>query len=379
MKIEKIMEMDADDRRILSILQDNPETSHSQIAKTINKSQPAVGARILKLERKKLLATQYGLDISKTKDIILATVSMYVKDAPKLLKRVIHCPYVVNAFSMTGLSNVMIWLMGSNIEKIEEIIDVHFRAKPDIKNLHISIITESILPLVLPIDFRMEYHDKLECKNECIEMVYDIEEDDIIEEEYVPASVGGELDKIFGIDDDDKRIIMYLQSEPDITHTEIARRIGKSQPAIGARVVKLKKKGFLKMQKGVNFSNVNGLELVRVAISTHDLDAVKEKLNSCNMVLASFRGTGDKSLVAFVAGPSVIEINNFLDNCFRREDVIDEMETSLVIKVMKDLILPYNFQVEFNEESGCAGCRYSPAIAESDIQEVISQYALARE
>ena len=47
-------------------------------------------------------------------------------------------------------------------------------------------------------------------------------------------------DDLLEIDDTDKEIIELLQENPDITHSEISEKVHKSQPAVGARIIKLK-------------------------------------------------------------------------------------------------------------------------------------------
>jgi DNA-binding Lrp family transcriptional regulator len=43
--------------------------------------------------------------------------------------------------------------------------------------------------------------------------------------------------EILGIDDDDYKIIEMIERDPDITHSQIAAEIEKSQPAVGARII----------------------------------------------------------------------------------------------------------------------------------------------
>ncbi|MHA1618079.1 MAG: Lrp/AsnC family transcriptional regulator, partial [Promethearchaeota archaeon] len=69
------------------------------------------------------------------------------------------------------------------------------------------------------------------------------------------------------LDDIDKSIIKILQDDPNITHSQIAKELSRSQPAIGARIKKLTEKGILATQIGVDFSNPeinSSLNLVKV-------------------------------------------------------------------------------------------------------------------
>ena len=55
--------------------------------------------------------------------------------------------------------------------------------------------------------------------------------------------------KLTKIDNIDKRIIETLQKNPSITHSQIAKNLERSQPAIGARIKKLSEKGILEWSR----------------------------------------------------------------------------------------------------------------------------------
>ena len=78
------------------------------------------------------------------------------------------------------------------------------------------------------------------------------------------------------IDEIDKNIIEMLQSKPSITHSEIAKKLDRSQPAIGARIKKLEDKGILATQIGVNFNQIDILNLIKVEISTSNPNEILE-------------------------------------------------------------------------------------------------------
>ena len=51
-----------------------------------------------------------------------------------------------------------------------------------------------------------------------------------------------------GIDDIDCKIMDLIQRNPNLTHTQIAKHVNRSQPTIGMRIKKLEKLGVLKYQ-----------------------------------------------------------------------------------------------------------------------------------
>lgn len=71
MSDSNMLKMDEIDRNIIQIIQEEPNLTHTQIAKMVNRSQPTVGMRIKKLEEAGVLKFQAGINIKST-DLILA-------------------------------------------------------------------------------------------------------------------------------------------------------------------------------------------------------------------------------------------------------------------------------------------------------------------
>jgi len=163
---EQSLDIDGDDRKILSLVQKNANITQAEIAATINKIQPAVGARLLKLERKRLLSTQFGINLSATR-IPMALVRMYAKHSKEILKSIECCPNVLNAFTTLGRTNITVILAGSSIEKLEDIVEQHFRSNPEIKHVEMAVVMEPINETILPVDLSIETHDALKCGAAC--------------------------------------------------------------------------------------------------------------------------------------------------------------------------------------------------------------------
>ncbi|MHA1793401.1 MAG: Lrp/AsnC family transcriptional regulator [Promethearchaeota archaeon] len=355
--LNKLLGIDNDDRKIMSLLQKSPDLTHSEIADKINKSQPAVGARILKLERKGLQVTQFGLDMKHNK-LVMALLMMHAKNPKELFEMISSCPYVINAFKTSGKTNILVWLTGTNLEKIEEIVEIHFRSKPDITNVNMAVVIEPISSLIVPIDFNMEFHDSVRCGEECHNLLIERLQK---REDYTPIKKSSVINKLLKIDDDDKRIIMYLEKDPDITHSEIGEKIGKSQPAVGARITKLKNRKILGVQKGVNFKKVDQFHLVQVLISASNSTKILQRMKLCPFIITGFRTTGTSSLIVYVAGHSLEKVDEIIDFCIRSDENVKEIETAIILKYLRDLILPYNFDCDFLEDIGCVECRYCSA------------------
>ncbi len=311
----------------------------------------------MKLERKGLQATQYGIELRDNK-FSIALVTMHAKDPKSVLDLIACCPYVINAFKTSGKTNVLVWLVGSRLDKIEEIVEIHFRSKSDITHVNMSVVIETINRLVLPLNFNFESHNNVKCGEGCHALLL---ERTASGADYAPFKGESDVNKSFNVDDDDKRIIMYLQENPEMTHSSIGEKIGKSQPAVGARIAKLKDKKFLGIQKGVNFRVVDQFHLVQVAISALNSTKILERMRKCPFIITGFRSTGDTSLVVYIAGHSLEKIDDIIDFCVRSDENVKEIETAIILKYMKDLVLPYNFDCEFIEDIGCLECKHCSA------------------
>ncbi|MHA2398328.1 MAG: Lrp/AsnC family transcriptional regulator [Promethearchaeota archaeon] len=159
------MGIDQIDCRIMDLIQRTPHLTHTEIATHVNRSQPTVGMRIKKLENLGVLKYQAGINI-KVADLCFARVEVQTnnpKDAIEIVKR---CPFMLNAFRLSGNSNVSILMVGLSFKDIDLIVNRHFRNNPDVIAVHIDVISEVINDFVLPIDLNLD-QGKLTIQNVC--------------------------------------------------------------------------------------------------------------------------------------------------------------------------------------------------------------------
>ncbi|MHA1341096.1 MAG: Lrp/AsnC family transcriptional regulator [Promethearchaeota archaeon] len=160
------LKIDEVDKMIITLMQDNPEITHSEISEKVHKSQPAVGARIIKLKRKHLLEIQIGIDYSKV-DIKLAKVEMLTKDVSELLERLKQCPFVLNAFKQSGTTNLCVLISAPDITTIDKMVDLCLRKDENVISVNVSYIIEPAKRLVFPINFEIENFDEYGCGKSC--------------------------------------------------------------------------------------------------------------------------------------------------------------------------------------------------------------------
>ena len=80
-------EIDDVDKKILSMLSENPQISQAEISERLKISQPAVSARVHKLEDKGFLSHIIGTDVKKAQ-LFLAKVDITTNQVENFLKSV---------------------------------------------------------------------------------------------------------------------------------------------------------------------------------------------------------------------------------------------------------------------------------------------------
>jgi DNA-binding Lrp family transcriptional regulator len=161
-----LLGIDNDDKKIIEMIEKDPDITHSDIAKEIEKSQPAVGARIIKLERKNLLTKQVGFNIKKV-DIKVAIVYISTKDVDDVVEKIENCPFINHAFKISGEFNLLCFIAASDLQTIEKLVDLCFRRDQNVINVKTNILIESIHNFVVPIDFQIEKFDGRYCGPGC--------------------------------------------------------------------------------------------------------------------------------------------------------------------------------------------------------------------
>ncbi|MHA2006965.1 MAG: Lrp/AsnC family transcriptional regulator [Promethearchaeota archaeon] len=168
----ELLSIDNDDKKIIEMIERDPDITHSAIATEIEKSQPAVGARIIKLERKHLLTKIVGFNVKKV-DIKVAIVYISTKDVEEIVRKIENCPFINHAFKISGEFNVLCFISASDLQTIEKLVDLCFRRDQNVINVKTNILIESIHDFVVPIDFQIENFDGRFCGPGC-NMVEDL-------------------------------------------------------------------------------------------------------------------------------------------------------------------------------------------------------------
>ncbi|MHA2180534.1 MAG: Lrp/AsnC family transcriptional regulator [Promethearchaeota archaeon] len=149
------MGIDTIDCQIMELIQKAPNLTHTEIATHVNRSQPTVGMRIKKLEKLGVLKYQAGINI-KVADLIFARIELQTKSPEKAIETVKRCPSMINALRLSGDSILSIFMAGTSLKVLDNIVNVKFRNDPDVVKVHMDIIEDVVNDFVLPIDLNLD-------------------------------------------------------------------------------------------------------------------------------------------------------------------------------------------------------------------------------
>jgi DNA-binding Lrp family transcriptional regulator len=166
--VQSNFDIDNDDIKILHLIQETPDITHIEIGKRINKSQPAVGARITKLERKNILHTRKGVNfkpIIEEHKLFLLMVDLQTKNPEPIMDELTNCPFILNAFKKTGKFNISLMIASPRLENLEEIIDSHFRSNPAIMSVETSIVVDVMRDFTVPVNWEGLKNSHIPCEH----------------------------------------------------------------------------------------------------------------------------------------------------------------------------------------------------------------------
>jgi len=149
------MGIDTIDCQIMGLIQKTPNLTHTEIATHVNRSQPTVGMRIRKLEKLGVLKYQAGINM-KVADLCFARIELQTKNPKKAIEIVKRCPSMINALRLSGDSTLSIFMAGTNLKTLDNIVNINFRDNPDVIKVHMDIIEDVENDFVLPIDLNLE-------------------------------------------------------------------------------------------------------------------------------------------------------------------------------------------------------------------------------
>ncbi|MDY6965120.1 MAG: Lrp/AsnC family transcriptional regulator [Halobacteriota archaeon] len=154
--------LDEKDRKIMTLLSDNPDISQDEIAREVGLSQPSVAMRLKKLRESGAIVNVSGVNPLKI-GFYLAKVDFTTDNTTKILDTFKDCPYFLNGFIVSGRNNMSLLFVGDDISTLEAIVDYHLRALKEVQNVDFNIIIGVAKDLVMPMKMNVEKSDMPPC------------------------------------------------------------------------------------------------------------------------------------------------------------------------------------------------------------------------
>ena len=164
--MKEFLDLDKRDREILSLLEQYPEMSQSDMAEKLKISQPSISARIHKLKKKGALSHIVGMNLKKV-DLYLAKVDVVANNTSSVLDIFKDCPYFLNGLIVSGRYNLCLFFVGEDISTLEAIVDGHLRSNPLVKSAELSIVITTMKDFVMPIKMNFDFSSTPPCGNGC--------------------------------------------------------------------------------------------------------------------------------------------------------------------------------------------------------------------
>lgn len=183
--------------------------------------------------------------------------------------------------------------------------------------------------------------------------------------------------EIMSLDEIDQKIIRMLKEDPSLTHSAIARRVSRSQPAVGSRIHKLRDRGFLRMTYGVDFEKLQ-IQVAKVDFYSKDVEGIKQVIQDCPFIVSGIRTSGDRNFTIYVVARDLRTLNAVVDYHFRNRADVQALKMDLATEFFKPPNLSINLQalafelpkgVESWQETICPFCAAGHADDDVPLQE----------
>lgn len=151
--------------------------------------------------------------------------------------------------------------------------------------------------------------------------------------------------EVLGMDEIDQQIIQLIQEDPNLTHTQIANHVNRSQPTIGMRIRKLEDAGVLHFQAGINIKETE-LYLARCDISTSNPEKLIEMAKNCPYIINVFRLSGEWNISLLLASLKLEDLEKIANTHFRHDAEIHKIKLEIITDISENFVIPLNILFE---------------------------------
>lgn len=161
------------------------------------------------------------------------------------------------------------------------------------------------------------------------------------------------LKERLNIDDKDLKIISMFMENPSVSQNEIAEKLKLSQPSIFVRIQKLRKKGLLEHQVGLNFSKTRFF-LCRVDLTAKIPNALLENMKNCPFFVNGFIMSGENNVSIMLVHEDLRKIDEIVNTHLRTVNTVSDIKVNVIVSSAKDMIFNIDLNQELNPKESCS-------------------------
>lgn len=154
------------------------------------------------------------------------------------------------------------------------------------------------------------------------------------------------------LDENDRKTVSLLAENPDISQSAIARHLNTSQPAVCARMRRLRNSGIITHLVGVNLKKTN-LYITKIEMTAKDPRKVLDFFKNCPMYLNGLITSGRHNLCLFFISEKLQAIESCINHHIRENPNVADVEFNVVIAPAKDFVVPVKMWREKGDVSPC--------------------------
>jgi len=167
------------------------------------------------------------------------------------------------------------------------------------------------------------------------------------------------------IDEKDRTIISMYALNPNVSQEDIAHQIGLSQPSVAVRIRKLKERGAIETQTGINPLKM-GLYVAKVDVTTNNSIPIMEMFRGCPYFANGFTVSGKYNLCLFFISENISALEALVNNHLRSHEYVTDLAFNIIISSEKDFIVPTVLQSGESVDPPCGdhvNCQNCPSFA----------------
>jgi DNA-binding Lrp family transcriptional regulator len=158
-------------------------------------------------------------------------------------------------------------------------------------------------------------------------------------------------------DEKDKAILTMFSRNPGVSQDAIAKEIGLRQPSVAVRLRKLKDRGALEIQAGIDPFRI-GLQMAKVDITSSNPAKVLDMFRNCPYFLNGFIVSGRDNLTLLFVAEQISTLEAIVDGHLRRLPEVTNVDFNIVIMAAKNMVMPVQLVWKKGEKQACGITEY---------------------